>query len=630
MTRVGLTEEEESRLLLLMEGDISELEMDIESSDEEYEMRSMSPQDQNLLGNHSAHLLANISFENDTLSFDEEDDLPLSTFLNSKETDSDEEDNLPLSRFQNSDRNNFHGRKREKGPKLNWIRGNDLKSVPTECNVVFTNTTRNPDMTPFSYFKIFIDDDIINNIVEQTNLYSVQKTANSVNTAYVEICQYLGINILSGIIRMPTYRMYWANETRIPLIADVMSRNRFEKLRTMLHINDNFGMRERDDPKYDKLFKIRPFIDSLRKNFSEIQQEEYNSVDEIMIPFKGHSALKQYIKNKPHKWGIKTFARAGMSGIVYDFEIYVGKGTIQNPTPLGLSGDIVIRLCENLPKQQNYKLFMDNWFNSFGLFRKLKSDGILACGTVRIDRMPNCNMLKTEKCLKDEGRGSYDYVIESEENIIVAKWYDNKCVHVASNYKGILPVDEVRRWSTKDKKYIEVRRPSIIKEYNTYMGGVDLNDMLVSLYRTKIGVKRFYLRIFFYLIDISIVNAWLLYRRDCTLRGDAKHKRLVTFRAEIAYALLRKDFTSSSRKRGRPSNCDNVPSPTPPPKRPVNPTPIDDIRYDNLGHWPQHLNPKKRCRECKTAYSRVGCIKCQIALCLTKDKNCFMLFHNKN
>lgn len=54
--------------------------------------------------------------------------LPLSTFLNPKETDFGEEDHLPLSKFQNSDRNNFHGKKREKASKLDWIIGNDLKS----------------------------------------------------------------------------------------------------------------------------------------------------------------------------------------------------------------------------------------------------------------------------------------------------------------------------------------------------------------------------------------------------------------------------------------------------------------------------------------------------------------------
>jgi hypothetical protein len=71
-----------------------------------------------------------------------------------------------------------------------------------------------------------------------------------------------------------------------------------------------------------------------------------------MISFKAHSTLKQYIKSKPHKWGLKVFARAEFGDIVYEFEIYVGKGTTEE-TELGISWDIVIKLCEHLPKQRN-------------------------------------------------------------------------------------------------------------------------------------------------------------------------------------------------------------------------------------------------------------------------------------
>jgi hypothetical protein len=57
------------------------------------------------------------------------------------------------------------------------------------------------------------------------------------------------------------------------------------------------------------------------------------------------------------------------------------------------------------------------------------------------------------------------------------------------------------------------------------MGGVDLQDMLVALYRTNIRVKRYYLRIVFHLL-VMCVNAWLLYRRHCSQRGFTKWKTL--------------------------------------------------------------------------------------------------------
>lgn len=157
--------------------------------------------------------------------------------------------------------------------------------------------------------------------------------------------------------------------------------------------------------------------------------------------------------------------------------------------------------------------------------------------------------LKTDRDLKNRGRGSFDYMTENNDNISVTKWFDNKCVHVASSYKGVNPIENVKRWSASEKKYIDVQRPSIIKEYNTFMG---VDDMLVSLYRTKIGVKRYYFRIVFHLIDICIVNAWFLYRRDCSLEGKAKYKKLLNFRADIAHALMQTAELVTTRKRGRP------------------------------------------------------------------------------
>ena len=51
------------------------------------------------------------------------------------------------------------------------------------------------------------------------------------------------------------------------------------------------------------------------------------------------------------------------------------------------------------------------------------------------------------------------------------------------------------------------------------MGGVDLVDMLVALYRAEIMTKRWYLILIFHAIDIAKVNAWLMYRRYCNHLG---------------------------------------------------------------------------------------------------------------
>ncbi|KAJ8414395.1 hypothetical protein AAFF_G00052650 [Aldrovandia affinis] len=59
--------------------------------------------------------------------------------------------------------------------------------------------------------------------------------------------------------------------------------------------------------------------------------------------------------------------------------------------------------------------------------------------------------------------------------------------------------------------------PSIILAYIQAMWGIDLSNMLVHLYKTPMKVWRWYLPLFVYIIDVSIANAWLIYKRDCDL-----------------------------------------------------------------------------------------------------------------
>lgn len=60
-------------------------------------------------------------------------------------------------------------------------------------------------------------------------------------------------------------------------------------------------------------------------------------MDEMGIPLKGRSVMKQYIRYKPHKWGLTDFALASKSGIVHNFEIHVATKN------MGISGrDIVV------------------------------------------------------------------------------------------------------------------------------------------------------------------------------------------------------------------------------------------------------------------------------------------------
>lgn len=483
-------------------------------------------------------------------------------------------------------------------------------------------------LNPSEYFGQMFDKSIIDNLVDQTNLYSVQKTGTSINTRVSEMEQFLAIHMMSGIIQMPSYRMFWGGSTRYPLIADVMSRNRFDSMRTYIHINDNTNTPNANDPNHDKLFKVRPLIDKVRENFKKIEVEEKLCVDEMVIPFKGRSVMKQYNKNKPHKWGLKVFGLASKSGMVHDFEIYVGKGTVPVER-LGISGDIVLRLTEVVPRNQNYKVYIDNWFTSHALLCEMKRLGILVTGTVKENRIGRCPFISTKDLMKQE-RGTYDIKVDKENKIVACKWFDNKVVCLASTHVAEEPVTNVERWSTARKEKVPIPRPAIVMEYNSGMGGIDLQDMLVELYRIDFRVKRYYLRILFHLLDMSVVNAWLLYRRHWKqLDKPGKPISLLLFKVNLACALLQSG-QNKGKRRGRPSVEDQQHQGQQRKKYKMQPRPVDEVRFDNIDHWPiSSETERKRCKHCIKFYATWKCCKCDVFLCLVPKRNCFVAFHRK-
>ena len=118
------------------------------------------------------------------------------------------------------------------------------------------------------------------------------------------------------------------------------------------------------------------------------------------------------------------------------------------------------------------------------------------------------------------------------------------------------------------------------------MGGVDLFDMMCTLYKRLLKSKRWYLYIFYHTLTIAVVNAWFLYRRDCKHLAIAKSFPLKQFQGMVAAALVKKDKVS----RGRPSGL------TPPQakKQRVMPGPVNDVRYDNTDHFPMIQEKRNR------------------------------------
>lgn len=502
------------------------------------------------------------------------------------------------------------------------------KTVPPTPDTLFLDTFSPPpenDMTPLQYFKMFWDDELLTLLTEETNRYSIEVSGNCLNISIQEMEQFIGIQMQMAIVKMPNYELYWSCACRYEPIASVMSLKRYKSIRAFLHVIDN-SKRDNEEYKHDKLFKVRPLLNIIRRNFLKIEPERDQAIDEQIIPAKTKRSggIRQYNPRKIHKWGFKNQVRAGKSGFMYDFFLYSGKHSTGSDNCGSMN--TVLRLVSDLPQNRGYRLFFDNWFCTLSLMLQLQSMGILCTATIRSNRLGSCS-LSSDADLKARGRGSFDFRTDRNSGIHVLKWMDNKCVVLASTFAGVSCSNTVERWNGKEKTHVQVQQPNIVAGYNSSMGGVDLADMLISLYRTTIiSKKRWYLKIIFHCVDMCKVNAWILYRRHCDQKGiDSKHQLpLLNFTAQIA-AGLRSAGKSTERLVGRPRKRSL--SPLPGGRAPSFPKPTNDVIRDGIQHWPTYGIKRNRCRHCLVGFSEIYCTKCNMCLCLNKNRNCFRDFH---
>lgn len=481
--------------------------------------------------------------------------------------------------------------------------------------------------SPLEYFCKFFTLDLMQHIVQQTNIYTTQIRGAPINLTNSEVTDFISILLVMGVIKLPALEDYWANETRISQIADIMPIRRFKKIRRLIHFNDNSTYDQETNK--DRFFKVRPLVDKIRSSCRKFDIDTQFSVDETMVPYKGTFAgnLRQYIKSKPHKWGYKLFVRAGVSGIIYDFAPYQGSSTFDEfsdslsneEKEFGVGAKVVIALCKSIPNPYHTAVFFDNYFSSLDLLLYLKNElGIFSLGTFRSNRVGGCPM-EADKILAKRDRGSYIFRSDQDKGVIIVKWLDNKCVLIGSTLCGIEPLTTVKRYSKTEKKKVNVNCPALIHEYNKHMGGVDKANSLLGLYRTPSRARRWYYGIFTYLLDMCVVNSWLVYKNDCSLLKK-KPVSLKNFRMEVARSLrttLKAPKVAKVRKNKKITTIQN----------PTGVRPDDATRRDQLGHWPRCVE-KGRCRHCTQGFSRISCQKCDMRLCLTPKKNCFYDFHN--
>ena len=145
----------------------------------------------------------------------------------------------------------------------------------------------------------------------------------------------------------------------------------------MLHVVD-----PDEEDEEDKLRKVSSFLEFFKQKCKDLYQPfQHVAVDERMVKSKHRSGIRQYIKNKPTKWGIKLWVLAdSLNGYTCDFDVYIGRNAEQEVSPSGLGYDLVMRLVTHL-MNPGYHIYFANFYTSVKLVKDLFQVLIPATGT---------------------------------------------------------------------------------------------------------------------------------------------------------------------------------------------------------------------------------------------------------
>ncbi|XP_073342330.1 zinc finger protein 576, tandem duplicate 1 isoform X2 [Pagrus major] len=494
------------------------------------------------------------------------------------------------------------------------------QNLPTSTSQLQTPIEENRTKEPIDYFSEYFGWDTWVEIGSCTNKLSNMPRPVTAR----EVAQFVGIHIAMGTLKFPSARLYWEDLTKVPLIADAMPLSRFLELSRRLklaspvkdpvngnalegiHDSDfqnvqqgknlssshcdisqhNDGQRQGDTPEdlnssktqTDPLWKAQPLLRRFKEGCQSLRRDGHYAVDQYQLPLTGK------IHNK--KPSLHCTTLIGFSGLLLHVDLKMGLASKEDAVEKMVPKGSMVFLC----KQE---------LSTPAMLERLLVAGVHGAGRV------------------GGARGQIgDEFVSSDGKLMLRR---SHCGFILSTAG-----DGQRNMA------------SLIDNFEKAQMSAHLNRELLNLYTIPLTASAptcWPQAVLWYLTDLALVNSWLLYRQDH--RAASAPFTLMAFRLEVSKALILSSGsdTQDSIPPQPPSEKANTTNETPKPKL-VEESPLPDAatRYDGSGHWPEQLGEGEggRCRfgDCQRT-SRVLCLKCCVFLCISRNHNCFLNFHNQ-
>ena len=293
----------------------------------------------------------------------------------------------------------------------------------------------------------------------------------------------------------------------------------------MLRFDD--AAERRKNRSSNKLQPIRKVFDMWNNTLQESYTPGVNlTVDEQLMSFCGRCPFRQYIPSKPGKYGIKFWIICD-SETSFTLKLDIYKGKEPNEQRASNLGTNVVLQLSDIYKNKGRNITCDNFFTSLQLGRELLKRKITLVGTIRRNRAewPAAFTITKE-------RKPFTTLYGFQEDATIISYCPKK-----SKVVTLLSTMHNDRGSEAGAE----NKPEIIRYYNSTKGGVDTLDQMVRCYSKKRMTRRWPMVVFFNMIDISALNAiivWIKLRPSFRNKTKIRRSLLIELAKSLAGLLV--------------------------------------------------------------------------------------------
>ncbi|KAJ8377795.1 hypothetical protein AAFF_G00251140 [Aldrovandia affinis] len=216
--------------------------------------------------------------------------------------------------------------------------------------------------TPLDLFKQYVTRDAVNTLCRNTNKQAAMAQAKGSKYTWTDVgveefYKYIGLLFYMAMVKLHDIRDYWRQNTIYSLAfpVTIMTRDRYRAISWNVHMSDpdkdQENDRKRGTPQYDKLFRLRPFMDTIQHAIHYNKHMGGVDLSDQLIQY-------YTVQHKTSKWYRKLFLHFLDIAAINAYHLHTelsSLGQREAMTHKAFQEELIAQLCgvsQKVPRQQ--------------------------------------------------------------------------------------------------------------------------------------------------------------------------------------------------------------------------------------------------------------------------------------